>query len=118
MRLAHAGMQPHVGSSQPSPDSDVRIRAEAVLQSLLAAKAECEKHLAKQNRSDAMKEVSGASSIERAITSTRQLIRDLDASMSKPGVVVEVRGAGRRAQASPGAAVWSGEAARVVANAR
>lgn len=97
--------------------AQARSQAEAVLKSLLAAQAECEQHLKTQRRSDAMKDVSGSSSIERAIASTRQLIKQLDtpaAAATKPGVVVEVRGI-RRAANTGG---WPRQEADALAHAR
>ncbi len=91
---------------------DLRAKAQAVLASLQAARAECDRQLAQMRRSDAMKQVTGRSSLDEAISSTQRLIAELDevevaARQGKPGCEVEVRlngaglaGAGRRESAA------------------
>lgn len=69
---------------QPTSDqvlADVtaaRQRAETVLQGLIEAQTECEKQLSQENRRDAMKLVTGKSSLENAIIATRRMIESFD----------------------------------------
>jgi hypothetical protein len=58
--------------------SAARQRAEAVLRGLIEAQNECEKQLSRENRRDAMKLVTGKSSLENAIASTRRMIESFD----------------------------------------
>jgi len=60
-----------------------RQNAEKLLASLLRAQAECDQQLQKEQRSDAMKSVTGASSLDRAIASTRRMIEQLDRSVEQ-----------------------------------
>lgn len=60
-----------------------RQNAEKLLASLLRAQAECDQQLQKEQRSDAMKSVTGASSLDRAIASTRRMIEQLDRSLEQ-----------------------------------
>lgn len=62
-----------------------RQNAEKLLASLLRAQAECDQQLQKEQRSDAMKSVTGASSLDRAIASTRRMIEQLDRSLEQMG---------------------------------
>lgn len=98
MRLIDCPSTSTSGSAIGALQEDVRSKAQAVLASLLAAKAECDAQLAKLRRSDAMKQVTGKSSLDEAINSTKRLLAELDeaveASRSKPGCEVEVRLAG------------------------
>jgi hypothetical protein len=55
-----------------------RARAEAVLRGLIEAQGECERQLKQENRRDAMKVVTGRSSLENAIASTRRMIESFD----------------------------------------
>ena len=55
-----------------------RQRAETVLQGLIAAQSECEKQLSQENRRDAMKIVTGKSSLENAIAATKRMIESFD----------------------------------------
>jgi hypothetical protein len=55
-----------------------RQRAEVVLKGLIEAQTECEKQLTQENRRDAMKLVTGRSSLENAITTTRRMIESFD----------------------------------------
>lgn len=64
-----------------------RDRAEAVLQSLLAAKAECEKQLARFKRPDMIKSVTGQSALDAAIASTKRMIESLNRTMADAGMV-------------------------------
>jgi hypothetical protein len=68
-----------------------RERAEAVLASLLEAKAACEEHGNRMNRSDLYKTVTGRSALDGAITSTQRMIENLDRTLSKAALEVEVR---------------------------
>jgi hypothetical protein len=63
-----------------------RERAEAVLQSLLAAKAECEKQLARFKRPDMIKSVTGQSALDAAIASTKRMIESLNRTLADAGV--------------------------------
>ena len=58
-----------------------RDRAEALLEGLLRAKDETERERERLNRVDHMKELTGQSSIETAITSTRRMIETLNRSI-------------------------------------
>ncbi len=55
-----------------------RTQAEALLRSLMAAKSECERQLARFQRSDVMQSVTGRSAIDAAIVQTRRMIESLD----------------------------------------
>lgn len=55
-----------------------RQRAEAVLSGLIEAQNECEKQLSRENRRDAMKLVTGKSSLENAVATTRRMIESFD----------------------------------------
>lgn len=55
-----------------------RQRAELVLRGLIEAQTACEKQLTEENRRDAMKLVTGRSSLENAITATRRMIESFD----------------------------------------
>jgi len=84
------------GAGSPATLQDaVRSKAIAVLNSLLAAKADCDQQLAKLRRADAMKQVTGKSSLDEAIASTKRLIAELDeaaaSARTKPSCEVEVR---------------------------
>ena len=63
--------------------AELRERAEAVLKSLLHAKAECERHVARFRRPDAMKAIRGESALDRAINSTRRTIQTLERTMAE-----------------------------------
>ncbi|TVQ60351.1 MAG: hypothetical protein EA379_08330 [Phycisphaerales bacterium] len=60
-----------------------RDRAEALLRGLLDAKAESEKQMATFKRPDAYKAVTGKSSIDNAIASTRRLIETLNRELDR-----------------------------------
>lgn len=71
-----------------------RDRAEALLRHLLTAKADSERNLASSNERDPMKSVTGRSSFDNAIASTRRLIEMLDrtcAEVARPTPSVSVR---------------------------
>jgi hypothetical protein len=55
-----------------------RDRAEALLEGLLRAKEETERERERLNRRDQIKELTGASSIETAISSTKHMIETLN----------------------------------------
>ncbi len=55
-----------------------RQRAESVLKGLIEAQSECERQLSQENRRDAMKVVTGKSSLENAIATTRRMIESFD----------------------------------------
>lgn len=95
MRLADT-LSPAEASPTAALRCDVRAKAQAVLASLHAAKAECDRQLAQLRRSDAMKQVTGKSSLDEAIDSTQRLLAELDeaeAAQTAPrmGCEVEVR---------------------------
>jgi hypothetical protein len=56
----------------------LRERAVAVLKSLQDAKRRCDKQLTKTNRTDAMTQVTGKSSLDEAIASAKRTIEVLD----------------------------------------
>lgn len=60
-----------------------RDRAEALLRGLMDAKAESEKQMAAFKRPDAYKAVTGKSSIDNAIASTRRLIETLNRELDR-----------------------------------
>ena len=99
MRLTTCPTNPattNVGEASFSAmQEDVRSKAQAVLASLVTAKAQCDEQLAKLRRPDAMKQVTGKSSLDEAISSTKRLIAELDevaeASHTKPCSEIEVR---------------------------
>ncbi len=59
-----------------------RTQAEALLRSLTAAKSECERQLARFQRSDVMQTVTGRSAIDAAIAHTRRMIETLDRAVA------------------------------------
>lgn len=59
-----------------------RDRAEAVLESLTAAKTQIEAQLATVNRTDALEQVKGKSAIDDAIASTRRMIDTLNRALT------------------------------------
>ncbi len=108
MRLTQCPSTLSNGSAVSALQEDVRAKAQAVLASLLAAKAECDAQLAKLRRPDAMKQVTGKSSLDEAISSTKRLLAELDeaveSSHAKPGCEVEVRITGNMLQRETAAA--------------
>jgi len=60
-----------------------RVRAQALLNELLTASAECESQLSKQSRKDPIRLVTGRSSLETAIANTRRIIETLDRALSE-----------------------------------
>lgn len=91
---------------QPALNEDTthaRKRAEEVLRSLLNAKEQTERELSEQRRSDAMRLVTGRTSIDNAIDETRRLIGLLDrAGVESFDPVVTVSGIGEPAGAFAG----------------
>lgn len=71
-----------------------RTRAQAVLEGLLKARETCEEHGSRMNRSDLYKTVTGRSALDAAITATQRMIENLDRSLGKASIEVEVRAAG------------------------
>jgi len=59
----------------------VREKAEALLRGLMEAKTVSEKHLADVNQADALKRLTGRSSMDNAIASTRRMIDSLDRAL-------------------------------------
>ncbi len=59
-----------------------RQQAEALLRSLMAAKADCEGQLRRFKRADAMRSVTGRSAFDSAINSTRSMIEALDRALA------------------------------------
>ncbi len=71
-----------------------RERAEALLRHLMVAKADSERNLASSNEKDPIKSVTGRSSFDNAIASTRKMIDLLDrtcAEAARPSPVVAIR---------------------------
>lgn len=60
-----------------------RDKAEALLKGLVDAKSRSEKYLAETNQLDAMKQVTGRSSMDNAIASTRRMIETLNRTLSQ-----------------------------------
>lgn len=60
-----------------------RQRAAELLKVLQQAQAECEKCLQQDKRQDAMRAVTGSSSIEQAIASTKRMIETLDRALDE-----------------------------------
>ncbi len=61
----------------------LRDKAEALLKGLLEAKRVTERELAKFNRPDAMRMVTGRTSIDDGIASTRRMIETLNRSLAQ-----------------------------------
>jgi hypothetical protein len=61
----------------------VRDKAEALLRGLMDAKSTSEKHLAAVHERDRMKALTGRSSMDNAIASTRRMIDSLDRTLSQ-----------------------------------
>ncbi|MBC7770859.1 MAG: hypothetical protein H7210_00055 [Pyrinomonadaceae bacterium] len=81
-----------------------KARAEAVLKELLAASAECESQLQKQSRTDPIRLVTGRSSLDAAITSTRRMIETIDRTIQDAKRAAENTGkAGHAKGAATGA---------------
>jgi len=71
-----------------------RERAEALLRHLVTAKADSERNLAGSNEKDPLKAVTGRSSFDNAIASTRKMIDLLDracAEAARPAPIVTIR---------------------------
>lgn len=62
---------------------NMRQQASELLRSLESAQAECEQQLAREQREDAMKTVTGRSSLEHAVANTRRMIESLDRAMDE-----------------------------------
>lgn len=58
-------------------------RAEATVQGLIQAKAECEKHLQQSNRTDMLKAVTGRSALDNAIAHAQRMIASLDRAIDE-----------------------------------
>jgi hypothetical protein len=58
-----------------------RARAESVLEGLCEAKTESERRLSESRRSDPLKQVTGRSSLDNAIDTTRRMIDTLDRNL-------------------------------------
>jgi hypothetical protein len=74
--------------------AEQKERAEAVLRSLLEAKASCEEEGSRLNRSDLYKTVTGRSAWDASIAATQRMIESLDRALAAAGVEVEIRAAG------------------------
>lgn len=57
--------------------------AQVLLRSLIGAKAECDRQMAQYKRSDAIEAVTGHSSLDLAIESTRCMIAELDSAIAR-----------------------------------
>lgn len=62
-----------------------RQHAEAVLKGLLDAQNACERQLQDEHRRDAMKLVTGKSSLENAVAATRRMIESFDRQIQEIG---------------------------------
>ncbi|MFM9957975.1 MAG: hypothetical protein ACKVZJ_07850 [Phycisphaerales bacterium] len=96
MPISATSLSPRPEGSLSGLQHDLRAKAHAVLASLQAARTECDRQLAQLRRADAMKQVTGKSSLDEAISSTQRLIAELDevsdaTAHLKPGCEVEVR---------------------------
>lgn len=60
-----------------------RVEARALLRSLIASKALCDRQMAQFERTDAMEQVRGCSSFDQAIDSTQQMIQVLDEAVAR-----------------------------------
>ncbi len=69
-----------------------RQNAEKLLASLLKSQAECDEQLQRERRTDAMRSVTGTSSLERAISQTRRMIEQLDRSVEQMKKELEQEG--------------------------
>lgn len=79
--MSHTDLLRHCSAETRSKLDDtirLRERAVAVLKSLQDAKRRCDKQLTKTNRTDAMTQVTGRSSLDEAITSAKRTIDVLD----------------------------------------
>jgi hypothetical protein len=63
--------------------TSAREKAEILLRGLLDAKAQSEKHLADTRQRDAVKQVTGRSSMENAIASTQRMIETLSRNITQ-----------------------------------
>lgn len=61
----------------------MRQNAERILDSLLRARAECDQCLQREQRADPMRSVTGSSSLDRAIVSTRRMIDTLNRAIEE-----------------------------------
>lgn len=72
-----------VGLAGPARElRERRCEAEALLRSLIGAKAACDRQMAEFKRQDAMESVRGTSALSEAIDSTRQMIAELDRALA------------------------------------
>lgn len=60
-----------------------RDHAESLLRVLLEARAQSEKHLAEVKQPDAMKRVTGRSSIDNAVASTQRMIESINRNIGQ-----------------------------------
>lgn len=63
--------------------TSARDQAEALLRSLLDAKAQSEKRLAELKQSDSVKAVTGRSAMDNAIASTQRMIETLNRALTQ-----------------------------------
>lgn len=61
----------------------VREKAQALLQGLIEAKSSSEKHLDEIRQLDPLKRLTGQSSMDNAISSTRRMIESLDRALEQ-----------------------------------
>ncbi len=61
----------------------VRDKARSLLQGLIEAKCASEQHLSQINQLDPLKRLTGCSSMDNAISSTRRMIDSLDRAMEQ-----------------------------------
>ena len=62
----------------------MRELASAVLDRLLVERVECEMRLAESGRRDPLKTVTGASAMDNAVVTTRDIIKRMDAMLAVP----------------------------------
>lgn len=62
--------------------AEQRRKAVVVLESLLSAREACATHNDRYQRADAVRDITGVSSIDRAIESTRRIIEALDGQLA------------------------------------
>ena len=68
-----------------------KAEAEALLRTLLDAKAECESHQTRFNRPDMFKAVTGRSALDATIGHTRKIIERLELTLAQTEQRIEVK---------------------------
>lgn len=82
--------QAHQALPQRGPNQEALVEArrqkrhaEVLLRSLIGAKAECDRQMAQFKRSDAIEAITGHSSLDHAIESTRGMIEELGSAIAQ-----------------------------------